>query len=210
MNDVNVIMVGVGGQGVILASDAMADTGMVNGYDVKKSDSLGMAQRGGSVASHVRWSRRVFSPMVRKGEADFLLGFEQIEAARWAPYLKPGGAAIVADVVVMPVSVIGGATPYPAWERIEASIRCNTDRVYLLPVTRIGAELGNPKALNVIMLGFLSVFLELGEETWIENIRQKLPAKFVESSVAAFKRGAAEARKRLGEEKTTRGKGSKR
>lgn len=191
---INALMVGVGGQGVILASDAMSDTGMANGYDVKKSDSLGMAQRGGSVISHVRWGGKVYSPMVKKGEADFLLGFEQLEAARWAPYLRPGGVVVVSDVVVVPVSVIGGAVPYPTWDQMEATLRCFTDRVYLLPATRIGEELGNPRALNVVMLGFLSAFLPLEPEAWIANIRSRLPPRFLDSSLAAFARGAEEGR----------------
>lgn len=204
-DSVNVLMVGVGGQGVILASDAMSDTGMANGYDVKKSDSLGMAQRGGSVVSHVRWGSRVFSPMVKKGEADFLLGFEQLEAARWASYMRPGGVVVVSDVVIVPVSVIGGSVPYPSWDQIEATLRCFTDRVYLLPATRIGEELGNPRALNVVMLGFLSAFLPLKSEAWIANIRSRLPPRFLDSSLAAFQRGAEEGRSCL---KRT-GKGSK-
>ena len=119
MKDVNVLMVGVGGQGVILASDAVGEIGMNNGYDVKKSDSLGMAQRGGSVISHVRWGERIFSPMIKKGEVDFLLGFEQLEAARWSPYIKPGGVAIVSDVVIVPVSVIGSGLAYPQREEVK-------------------------------------------------------------------------------------------
>ncbi|MEW6034062.1 MAG: indolepyruvate oxidoreductase subunit beta [Chloroflexota bacterium] len=193
MRDVNVLLVGVGGQGVVLASDAMAEVGMLNGYDVKKSDSLGMAQRGGSVVSHVRWGRRVFSPMVKRGEADFLLAFEQLEGARWAPYLRDGGVAVVADVVVVPVSVIGSTTPYPTWDEIERTLCRYTDQVYRLPAMKIGLELGNPRALNMVMLGFLSAFLELEAEAWTGNIRRHLPPKFVESSLAAFDRGAAEA-----------------
>jgi len=194
MKDVNVLMVGVGGQGVILASDAMGEIGVNNGYDVKKSDTLGMAQRGGSVVSHVRWGRQVFSPLIKKGDVDFLLGFEQLESARWASYLKPGGVALVADVVIVPVSVIGSATPYPSWDEIKEILGQYTDQTYLVPATRIGLEVGNPRALNMAMLGSLSVFLELEAEAWIENIRHKLPSKFVESSIQAFIRGADEAK----------------
>ncbi len=193
MRDVNVLMVGVGGQGVVLASDAMAEIGMNEGYDVKKSDSLGMSQRGGSVVSHVRWGKRVFSPMVKKGDVDFLLGFEQLEAARWAPYLKPGGIAIVADVVIVPVSTIGSTTPYPNWDEIKGILAQYTDDIYLLPATRICQEVDNPRALNVVMLGSLSVFLELEAEAWKEDIRQRLPPTFVESSLESFSRGATEA-----------------
>ena len=199
MNEINALMVGVGGQGVILASDAMSELGMNSRYDVKKSDSLGMAQRGGSVVSHVRWGTHVFSPLVKKGDVDFLLGFEQLEAARWAPYLKIGGVAIVADVAIVPASVIGGDIPYPDLNEIEGILRQYTDEIYLVPTTRISLEVGNPRALNMVMLGSLSVFLDLAVEVWTEGIRRRLPSRFVESSLAAFSRGAAEVREmRLG------------
>jgi indolepyruvate ferredoxin oxidoreductase beta subunit len=194
MNDVNMLMVGVGGHGVILASDGMAEIGMNNGYDVKKTDSLGMAQRGGSVVSHVRWGKHVFSPMIKKGEVDFLLGFEELEAARWAAYLRPGGVAIVADVVVIPISAVDGSVPYPTWEQIKSVLEQYTDRIYLIPATRIADEVGNPRAVNMAMLGFLSAFLELEPEAWTDTMRRRLPAKFMESSVEAFLKGAAEAR----------------
>ena len=194
MKDVNVLMVGVGGQGVILASDAMSEIGMNSGYDVKKTDSLGMAQRGGSVVSHVRWGEHVFSPMVKRGEADFLVGFEQLEAARWVPYLRRGGVAIVADVTVMPISIIGGKTPYPSWKEIEKILSQYTDQIYLIPAPKIAQEVGNPRAINMVILGFLSAFLELAPEAWTENIRHRLPPKFLESSLKAFSRGVEEAK----------------
>ena len=194
MNDVNVLMVGVGGHGVILASDGMAEIGVNNGYDVKKSDSLGMAQRGGSVVSHVRWGKHVFSPMIKKGEVDYLLGFEQLEAARWASYLKPDGVAIVADVVVIPISALDGKVPYPSWEEIKANLSGYTERTYLIPATRIAEEVGNPRAVNMAMLGFLSAFLELEPEAWTDTMRRRLPPKFMESSIQAFLKGAAEAK----------------
>jgi len=189
MKDINVLMVGVGGQGVILASDAMAEIGMAAGYDVKKTDSLGMAQRGGSVVSNMRWGERVFSPMIKKGEVDFLVSFEQVEAARWAAYLRPGGVAIVADVVVMPISAMSGAFPYPGWDEIKTTLTPATDQVYLVPAIRIGQEVGNPKALNIVMMGALSTFLDLGDEAWLEDIRKKVPPKFLDSSLQAFHRG---------------------
>lgn len=194
MKDVNVLMAGVGGYGVIMASDGMAEIGMNNGYDVKKSDTLGMAQRGGSVVSHVRWGRQVFSPMIKKGGADFLLGFEQLEAARWAPFIKPGGVVIVADVVVIPISAIDGKIPYPSWDEIRGILSQYTDKIYLIPATRIAQEVGNPRAVNMAMLGFLSAFLELGTEAWTETMRRRLPPKFMESSIEAFMRGTDEAK----------------
>jgi indolepyruvate ferredoxin oxidoreductase beta subunit len=194
MKDINVLMVGVGGHGVILASDGMAEIGVNNGFDVKKTDSLGMAQRGGSVVSHVRWGEHVFSPMIKKGEVDYLLGFEELEAARWAPFLRPGGVAIVADVVVIPISAIGGAASYPSWDEIKDLLGQYTDNVYLIPATRIAQEVGNPRAVNMAMLGFLSAFLELSAEAWTDTMRERLPAKFVESSVQAFLKARDEAK----------------
>lgn len=192
MKEINVLMVGVGGQGVILASDVMSEIGMNNGYDVKKSDSLGMSQRGGSVVSHVRWGEHIFSPLIKKGEVDFLVGFEQLEAARWAPYLRPGGVAIVSDVVITPVSVITSKIPYPSLDEVKKILTAYTNEVYLLPATRICAEAGNPRALNVLMLGALSIFLGVGAKAWTEGIRSRLPSRFVKSSLEAFSKGAAE------------------
>lgn len=194
MKDINVLMAGVGGYGVILASDGMAEIGMNNGYDVKKSDTLGMAQRGGSVVSHVRWGKHVFSPMIKKGDVDFLIGFEQLEAARWAPYLKSGGVAIVADVTIVPVSVVGGTMSYPSWDEIKGILAQYTHQIYLIPANRIATEVGNPRAVNMAMLGFMSAFLELGTEAWTETMRRRLPPKFVESSIEAFMRGADHAK----------------
>jgi len=201
MNDVNVLMVGVGGHGVILASDGMSEIGMNNGYDVKKSDSLGMAQRGGSVVSHVRWGKHVFAPMIKKGEVDFLLGFEQLEAARWASYLKPDGVAIVADVVVIPISAMDGKIPYPSWDECKVVLSQYIDQIYLIPATRIAREVGNPRAVNMAMLGFLSAFLELEPEAWTDTMRRRLPPRFVESRGEAFLKGAAEAKEMI----TTKG-----
>ena len=193
MRDVNVLMAGVGGYGVILASDGMAEIGMVNGYDVKKTDSLGMAQRGGSVVSHVRWGQKIYSPMIKKGEVDFLLAFEQLEAARWASYLRPGGAAFVADSVVIPVSAVTGDTPYPKWDAIKGILSQYSDKIYLVPATKIAEEVNNPRAVNMAMLGFLSAFLELPAEAWTDTMRRRLPAKFMKSSIDAFLKARAEA-----------------
>ncbi len=192
MKDINVLMVGVGGQGVILASDAMAEIGMNAGYDVKKTDSLGMAQRGGSVVSNVRWGQKVFSPMIKKGEVDFLVSFEQVETARWATYLKPGGVAIVADVVVIPISAMSGVVPYPSWDEIKSVLQPQTDQIIFVPAIKIGQEVNNPKALNIVMMGALSTFLDLGDEAWLADIRRKVPPKFLDSSIQAFHKGVNE------------------
>lgn len=197
MTGADVLMVGVGGYGIILASDVMAETGMASGYDVKKADTLGMAQRGGSVASHVRWGTPVFSPVIKKGEADFLLGFEELEAMRWSPYLKPGGTALVADLVISPTSAISENTPYPAWDRVKSTLEQRTDRVYLVPASRITRAVGNPRAVNMVLLGFLSVFLEAPREAWKEIVSRKLPPAYVNSSMEAFNAGVDEAKAML-------------
>lgn len=192
MKSVNVLMVGVGGQGVILASDALAEIGMNAGYDVKKTDSLGMAQRGGSVVSNVRWSEKVFSPIIKKGSVDFLVSFEQAEAARWAAWLKDGGVAIVADVVVIPISAMSGAFKYPSWEEIQKLLKHYAQEVHLIPAAQIGEQVGNPKALNIVMMGALSTYLDLDDEAWKSDIRKKVPVKFLDSSLAAFDRSVEE------------------
>jgi indolepyruvate ferredoxin oxidoreductase beta subunit len=108
--------------------------------------------------------------------------------------LKPGGVAIVADVVVIPSSIIGSKTPYPDWKEIEGILKQYTEQIYLIPAPRIAQEVGNPRAINMVILGFLSEFLELKSEAWTENIRRRLPAKFLESSLKAFSRGVEEAK----------------
>lgn len=184
-------MVGVGGQGVILASDTLAESAMKTGYDVKKSDSIGMAQRGGSVVSHIRLGEAIFSPLIKTGDADFLICFERLEAARWAPYLKEGAVAIVADVVLMPLSVTNTNTPYPDWKTVRDILKQRTDRVYLVPALSISQQVGNPRALNIVMLGCLSSFLDIADDIWIEYIRRKLPKLFLDSSIKAFNKGVA-------------------
>lgn len=186
-------MTGVGGQGVILASDALAEIAMKAGYDVKKSDSLGMSQRGGSVVSHLRIGERVFSPMIREGEADFLLAFERLEGARWAHYLKKDGAAIVNDLAMPPLSVVGGASTYPSVEEVEEILRRYAGKVYIIPATEIARELGNPQVLNVFMIGFLSSFLDIAEDSYIEDLRQRVPPKFLQLNLKAFSVGREEA-----------------
>lgn len=189
----DILMTGVGGQGVILASDALAEIAMKAGYDVKKSDSLGMSQRGGSVVSHLRIGERVFSPMIRKGEADFLLGFERLEGVRWVDYLREGGVAIINKLAIPPLSVVGGALKYPELSDVEVTLRQRTNRIYFVPGTEIAAELGNPQALNVLLVGFLSAFLDIGQRSFIDDLSQRVPQRFLQVNLKAFARGREEA-----------------
>jgi len=189
----DILMTGVGGQGVILASDALAEIAMKAGHDVKKSDSLGMSQRGGSVVSHLRIGDRVFSPMIREGQADFLLAFERLEGARWAHYLNKNGTAIINDLAIPPLSVVGGASQYPSIEEVQAILRCYAGKVYVIPATDIARELGNPQVLNVLLIGFLSSLLDIEENSYTEDLSQRVPSKFLELNLKAFSRGREEA-----------------
>ena len=136
MKKVNLLVTGVGGQGVILASDIISESALAAGYDVKKTDTLGMAQRGGSVISQVRIAPAVWAPLIKEGEADILLAFEKLEAARWGYYLRPGGVAIINNQAIPPLSISRGKDRYPTDEEITSIIKQRTDRIYFIDGTR--------------------------------------------------------------------------
>lgn len=186
----NFLLAGVGGQGTILASNVLAEVGLAAGFDVKKSEVHGMAQRGGSVNTHVRWdAERVYSPLIGLGEADLLLVFEEAEALRYAEYLKPGGAAIVNQHTIEPITVTSGGAHYPTEEELEAVYAGLTDRLRLVPGTAIARDLGNTRAANVVLLGALSSFLDVSPETWLDVIEARVPPRFVELNRQAFLKG---------------------
>ena len=184
---------GVGGQGVVLASDIIGETAVLAGYDVKKTDTLGMAQRGGAVVSHVRIAEKVWSPIIRDGSVDLILAFEKLEAARWAHYLKPGGIVIVNDYIQPPLSVGLGAEAYPTQEEIEAILKARTSHVYFIDANALATEkTGNVRTANILMLGCMSVFAPLDRETWERSIRERMPARLVDINLAAFEAGRKE------------------
>lgn len=186
----SVLLAGVGGQGTILASNVLADVGLAAGLDVKKSEVHGMAQRGGSVNTHVRWNeKQVFSPLIGMGEADAVLVFERAEAVRYIEYLKPGGLAIVDREAILPITVTSGGAIYPAEEEVSAVFRQATGRFCLVPGAEIARSTGNARAANIVLLGALSAFLDLPEETWLEVIAGRVPAKYLELNRQAFLRG---------------------
>lgn len=195
-------MTGVGGQGVIMASDILTTAALATGYDVKKTDSLGMAQRGGSVTSHVRIGEKVFSPMIPLGGADFLMSYERLEAVRSLALLRPDGIAIVDSVAVTPLSVTIDGYHYPSIDEVRESLSAIIQRAYVLPAMEMATKLGNPRASSVLCLGFLSVFLEIPEQSWFDEIRRHLPLRLHEVNLAAFNAGvevARESRKEEGE-----------
>ncbi|HPJ06947.1 MAG TPA: indolepyruvate oxidoreductase subunit beta [Deltaproteobacteria bacterium] len=183
----NVLMTGVGGQGIILASDVLSEIMMRYGCDVKKSEIHGMAQRGGSVMSHVRFAQQVSSPLIPYGACDILLSFEELETARYMSYLNENTRVIVNRFRLAPPTVMAGKEPYPD---ITSILREKTANVHLVDGSALAAELGNPRGVNVVLLGMLSTFLDPPESLWIETIGDMLPARIREANIEAFKRGA--------------------
>jgi indolepyruvate ferredoxin oxidoreductase beta subunit len=187
----NFALVGVGGQGVLLASDILAEVGVQAGFDVKKSEVHGMAQRGGSVLSQVRWGDKVYSPLVGKGEVDYLISFELLEALRWLELLKKGGIAIVNEQRLPPLAVSSGGMEYPSQERIEKALSDASKEYHIVPALAKAEELGTERATNVILLGALSTHLDVPEKDWIKVVEQRVPKKYVELNRKAFGAGRA-------------------
>lgn len=195
----DILMTGVGGQGVIMASDILASAALATGYDVKKTDSLGMAQRGGSVTSHVRMAEKVYSPMISQGSADFLMSYEPLEALRSSAILKAGGVAIVDSAAVYPLSVTVGGYHYPTVDEVKEYLSHITSQAHILPAMEMATELGNARASSVLCLGFLSAFLDIPESIWLDEIRSHLPPRVHEVNIAAFRAGVEAAGRRLKE-----------
>lgn len=194
MKKLDILITGVGGQGVILASDVMGEAALAAGYDIKKTDTLGMAQRGGSVVSHVRIGQRVWSPLSKEGEVDIIIAFEKLEAARWSHYLRPGAIAIVNNHALPPLSVNLGNERYPSDEEITNILRRWTDCIYFVNGTSRVRELGNTRTLNMFMLGCASLFLPLKVHVWKNTISQRVPSKIRQINIAAFNQGRKEIR----------------
>lgn len=183
------LFAGVGGQGIILASDILAEVGLRCGYDVKKSEVHGMSQRGGAVESHVRWGEKVYSPLIAEGEADFLLGFEMLEAARWPHFLAPGALALVNRYRINPPAVNLGQAKYPGEEEIEGILKAAGARVVWVAGATVAGELGNLALAGVVLLGALSNYLAEPAEVWADVIAEMVPPQFKELNVKAFLAG---------------------
>ncbi len=184
----NILLCGVGGQGTLLASNLLAECAMEAGFDVKKSEIHGMAQRGGSVVSHVRFGEKIDSPIIRKGECDILLAFEELEALRWSEFLKPDGIILTNAQNIMPMSVSAGDSKYP--EKIIEKIASLSANVISVDAIGKAKELGNQKCLNVVLLGVLARKVpQIGESIWKKLIDEKVPQKFLELNRKAFDAG---------------------
>lgn len=192
MNEVkNVMIVGVGGQGTLLASRLLGNALLSENYDVKVSEVHGMSQRGGSVVTYVRFGKRVYSPVIDKGEADLIIAFERLEAARWLPYLKQGGTLIINDQRVSPMPVITGAMAYP--EDILTKLKEKGANVIALDALALAQQAGSSKAVNMVLMGVMSKRLDFADSLWQETIEKTVPAKFLELNQKAFALGRAHA-----------------
>jgi len=187
MRNLNFLLAGVGGQGTIVASDVLAAVGLRSGQDVKKSEVHGMAQRGGSVTTYVRWGDRVYSPLIGLGEADFYLAFEKLETLRYIEMLRPGGTVLVNDYTISPLSVSSGKDAYPDDARVKAIIGAVTPHLFLVPAMALAETLGNTRVNNVVLLGALSYFItDVPAALWVEAIRERVPVKLADLNERAF------------------------
>ena len=182
----NIMIVGVGGQGTLLASRILGNTVINEGYDVKVSEVHGMSQRGGSVVTYVKYGDAVYSPIIGVGEADVILAFELLEAYRALPYLKKGGKIIVNAQEIDPMPVITGAMAYP--EGIADKIAAVAD-LTTVDALSLAKEAGNFKAVNVVLIGVMAKASEIAYEKWVETIKSTVPAKFLEINLKAFDLG---------------------
>lgn len=189
MNDrvTNILLVGVGGQGILLASEVLAETFMLAGFDVKKSEIHGMSQRGGSVVSHVRYGREVFSPIVPEGDGDILFGFELMETLRYLPLLKTGGSVIANDLMIPPPSVLMGQESYP--ENVPDRVRQQFPQFLLVDGQGIAQEAGNLRAANTALLGAVSRRLDIDESFWLQALERMVPRKALDVNRRAFLMG---------------------
>ena len=188
-SSINFLFVGVGGQGILTASDIAAETGLEAGYDAKKSEVHGFSQRGGVVESHVRWGDDVAAPLAEKGSVDFLVATELLEAARWIEWLRPGGAIFINLQHIAPMSVTVGDAVYPTDEDILTTVRARTDDVTLVEGLATAERLGNPRLANTVLLGAISTRLDVDPKTWLSVIKRRVPSKYIELNREAFWEG---------------------
>jgi indolepyruvate ferredoxin oxidoreductase beta subunit iorB len=183
----NILIVGVGGQGTLLASKVMGKVFLDSGYDVKVSEVHGMSQRGGSVVTYVRYGDEVYSTLIDKGEADILLSFEALEAARWLPYLKKDGVVITNTQRLNPMSVVMGKATYP--DNILEKIKAAGVNPVEVDALALAEEAGSAKSVNVVLLGIAAKHIGLDKQLWLDAVKSTVPPKTVDMNVAAFEKG---------------------
>ena len=183
----SVMIVGVGGQGTLLASRVLGSAMLSQGVDVKVSEVHGMSQRGGSVVTYVRYGDKVYSPIIAQGEADVLLAFEALEEARYLPWLKPEGTVVVNTQQMDPMPVVTGVAEYP--KDILGKVREQGVKVVALDALGMAEEAGSSKAVNVVLIGAMAKKLDLPKEVWIDTIKETVPSKFIDMNLKAFELG---------------------
>ncbi len=183
----NILIVGVGGQGTLLASKVMGKVFLEGGYDVKVSEVHGMSQRGGSVVTYVRYGDEVFSTVIDKGEADIILSFEALEAARWLPYLKKDGVVVTNTQQLNPMSVVMGAATYP--EDIIGKIKATGVKLVAIDALSLATEAGSPRSVNVVLLGLAAKHIGIDKQIWLDAVKATVPPKTVDVNIAAFELG---------------------
>ncbi|MDA3924781.1 MAG: indolepyruvate oxidoreductase subunit beta [Kiritimatiellae bacterium] len=189
METVNITLVGVGGQGILLTSDILAKTAALAGLDVKKSEIHGMAQRGGSVISQVRFGDEVHSPIVHDGASDLMVSFERIEALRWRHLLAPGGKILINNIDLAPITVSSGQQP--AVTDLQERLDAEYPEAVFCDAMNIAKELGNQRCMNMVIAGALSNLTPFEEDLWKETMKNRIPAKLLELNLKAFDRGRA-------------------
>lgn len=183
----NILLVGVGGQGTILASKILSYVALAQGFDVKMSEIHGMAQRGGSVVTQVRMGKEVYSPIIEPGEADILVAFEKLEAYRWAHMLRKEGTFIVNDQKIEPLPVLIGAAKYP--DGILSDIKNRIKNVIVVPALDLATQVGNPKSANVVLMGALAASMDVPQEIWQSALEAKVPERLIDINRRAFAAG---------------------
>ncbi len=187
METKNIMIVGVGGQGSLLASKLLGYLLLKEGYDVKVSEVHGMSQRGGSVVTYVRFGDKVYSPIIDRGEADYIVSFEEMEAARYLPYLKEGGRIVTNTQQIDPMPVITGASAYP--EKLIEKLEEKGAQVDAMDCLTLAEEAGSSKAVNIVLMGRLSKYFDIPAEKWQQAIEALVPEKFREVNLKAFALG---------------------
>jgi indolepyruvate ferredoxin oxidoreductase, beta subunit len=187
MSKLNIMLVGVGGQGTLLASRVLGSVALKKAYDVKVSEVHGMSQRGGSVVTYVKFGEKVYSPLIERGEADIILAFEQLEALRWIEYLKEDGKMIINDQKIDPMPVITGKAKYT--DNIIEKIKDKFSKTVSIDALKIAKECGNIKAVNIVLIGLMAKSTDIEEDIWLEAIREVIPQKFLDVNLKAFDAG---------------------
>ena len=185
-NNTSIMIVGVGGQGTLLASRILGDAVIKAGFDVKISEVHGMSQRGGSVVTYVKYGDKIYSPIIDKGEADIILAFEQLEAYRALPWLKTGGKIIVNDQKINPMPVITGAADYPSDIFKKIGEKADVD---IIDALSLAEKAGSIKAVNVVLIGVMAKLTDIPYDEWIETVKHTVPPKFLEINLKAFDLG---------------------